>query len=154
MHYSFSRRTYVITLVVAVIVVGALFYFLSGSSTPAASGPTNNITPTTKYIPPITSNPAAASQVAKNEAFFAEQRVASATLQLLNGSHTITQAMVNQAIASTKNEAGGAIITATVNRGNVILRATMTVASQHAVSCASFSAASLTTSGAQMVACS
>lgn len=152
-HYTFSRRTFVIAVVAVALLVVGLFYFISrGSSTPSSTGPGNLITPTTKYIPPITSNPAAAAQVAKNEAFFAEQRVASATLQLLGGSHVITQAIVNKAIANTSTSSGPTI-TATVHSGAVLLRGTLTIAHQTAVACASFSASTLLVSGAQMVAC-
>lgn len=135
-----------LAVVVAVVVALILFY----PSSPAATGPAQGGTTTTqKYVPPVTNTPSAAAQVAKNEAVFADERVAMSVLGLMGSHDTLSESLVQKAIASATGVSG---MTSTYSKGTVILRDQISINGQTGSACATFTAASLS-SGATIIAC-
>jgi hypothetical protein len=152
MDLNFTKKSATITIIVIVIVIALVLIFTLGGfkSNPSASSVGTGVTATTtKYVPPITNTPAAASQVAKNDGVFAEEDVAMTTLQLMDGSTTLNQALVNKAIASLPSAKN---VTATVKGNTVVLKDTVTIGSQTSSACSTFTGATLK-NGATVIAC-
>jgi hypothetical protein len=140
----------IIAICVAVVVAVAVALILFWPSSPAATGPNQSGTVTTqKYVPPVTNTPSAASQVAKNEAVFADERVAMSVLGLMGSHDTLSENLVQKAITSATGVSG---MTGTYSKGTVILRDQISINGQTGTACASFTASSLS-SGATIIAC-
>jgi hypothetical protein len=139
----------IIAIVLAVVVATVVGLLLFWPSSPA-TGPGQTSTSTTqKYIPPVTNTPSSASQVAKNEAVFADERVAMSVLGLMAGHDTLSENLVQKAIAAATGVTG---MTSTYSKGTVILRDQISINGQTGTACASFTAASLS-GGATIIAC-
>jgi hypothetical protein len=140
----------IIAIVLAVVVATVVGLLLFWPTSPAATGPGQTGTSTTqKYVPPVTNTPSSASQVAKNEAVFADERVAMSVLGLMGSRGVITENLVQKAIAAATGVTG---MTSTYSKGTVILRDQISINGQTGTACASFTAASLS-GGATIIAC-
>ena len=148
--FYITRTHMIIAMCVAAVVVAAIALILFWPNSPSTTGPGLTGTATTqKYIPPVTNTPAAASQVAKNEAVFADERVAMAILALKGPSGALSENLAQRAIAATADVSG---MTASYDKGTITLRDQISINGQTGTACASFTASSLS-GGATIIAC-
>jgi hypothetical protein len=146
----YITRTQMIIAALAAIVVVLAIILLWPAATPTTTNPDQSGTnTTTKYIPPITNTPSAANQVAKNEAVFADERVAMDVLSLMGSHDVLSNALVQRAIAATTDVTG---MTATYAKGTVILRDQVSINGQTNEACVQFTAQSLS-GGPSVIAC-